>query len=67
MDIIYHVYLKNKCISHSLNEIQFQRLWNYLHITMGRSNGTEYSESDLSYERLTLDKLDKDNILNSSY
>lgn len=63
MDSIYHIYLKNKCVSHNLTEMQFLRVWNYLSIHLARGN-SKYDESDLSYEKL---KVDRDTILNSSY
>lgn len=55
MTKIYHVYAKNKCLYHSLNEDQFNEIWENLKGMVGLMK-TEYTEDDLSYEELTVNR-----------
>jgi hypothetical protein len=52
---IYHIYAKDTCIFHSINEEEFQVTWNTLQRMVGIMK-TEYSEGDLTYEELTVNK-----------
>ena len=52
---IYHIYAKDKCIFHSLREEEFETTWSTLKNLVGLMK-TDYSESDLSYEELLLNK-----------
>jgi hypothetical protein len=52
---IYHIYAKDKCIFHSLREEEFDTTWNTLKNLVGLMK-TDYSESDLSYEELLVNK-----------
>ena len=52
MQKIYHIYAKDKCIFHSIQEEEFQVTWDTLNRMVGIMK-TEYSEKDLSYEELT--------------
>ena len=52
MEKIYHIYIKNKCILHSIKEEEFYTTWNTLK-NMISIIKTEYTEKDLSYEELT--------------
>ena len=52
MQKIYHIYAKDKCIFHSIQEEDFQVTWDTLNRMVGIMK-TEYSEKDLSYEELT--------------
>ena len=60
---IYHIYAKDKCIFHSIQEEEFQVTWDTLNRMVGLMK-TEYSINDLSYEELLLNK---EVILNSSH
>lgn len=51
MNKIYHIYAKDKCLYHSLNEEEFNSIWSDLRRMVGIMK-TEYSENDLSYEEL---------------
>lgn len=62
-DKIYHIYVKDKCLAHSVNEEEFSRLWNTLK-NMIDVIQTEYTIQDLSYEELSLNR---EMILNSSH
>jgi hypothetical protein len=53
MEKIYHIYIQNKCVFHSLNEKEFQNIWKIIS-----------SLKESSYEELFTDK---EVILNSSY
>ena len=55
MDKIYHIYAKDKCFYAGLNETKFQAVWKDLNLMVGLLK-TDYSESDLSYEELTVHK-----------
>ena len=60
---IYHIYAKDKCLMHSVQEEEFQLTWDTLNKLVGIMK-TEYSVNDLSYEELLLNK---EVILNSSH
>jgi hypothetical protein len=63
MEKIYHIYIKDICIVHSLKEEEFNTTWKSLNNMIGLLK-TDYTEKDLSYEELTINK---EVILNSSY
>ena len=48
---IYHIYIKDRCVYHSLNESQFQEIWLQLNSLVGLMK-TDYEAEDLSYEKL---------------
>jgi hypothetical protein len=52
---IYHIYAKDKCIFHSIQEEEFQVTWDTLNRMVGIMK-TEYSTNDLSFEELILNK-----------
>ena len=52
---IYHIYAKDKCLFHSIDEDEFQVTWNTLNHLVGLMK-TDYSVNDLSYEELTVNK-----------
>jgi hypothetical protein len=60
---IYHIYLKNKCIYHSLSEDEFKKTWEMIHNFIDIA--TEIEKEDLEYEELTLPK--KEIVLSSSH
>ena len=55
MNKIYHIYAKDKCLYHSLNVEEFHKIWDELNKMVGIMK-TDYNESDLSYEELTVNK-----------
>lgn len=55
MQKIYHIYAKDKCLFHSINEDEFNITWNTLNRLVGLMK-TDYSEKDLSYEELIFSK-----------
>ena len=55
MNKIYHIYAKDRCLYHSLNEEDFKSIWNGLNKIVGIMK-TDYNEYDLSYEELIIDK-----------
>ena len=55
MEKIYHIYAKDNCLFHSVKEDEFSTVWNTLHQMVGIMK-TSYTESDLSYAEVTLDK-----------
>ena len=55
MQKIYHIYAKDKCLFHSINEEEFDVTWNTLNRLVGLMK-TDYSEKDLSYEELIFSK-----------
>ena len=60
---IFHIYVKNKCIYHSLNESEFKKTWEMIHNYL-RLVDCENQKQELSYEELIISK---EIILNSSY
>jgi hypothetical protein len=61
MDKVYHIYVKNECIYHSLTKEKFKELWDFVQkITWI----TEIHEDDIQYEEVSIDK---EFSLNSSY
>jgi hypothetical protein len=63
MEKIYHIYLGNKCILHSVKEEDFKITWNTLNHMVGLMH-TDYDTDDLNYEELFMNK---EVILNSSH
>jgi hypothetical protein len=63
MEKIYHIYAKNNCLVHSIREEEFNCIWNTIKNLVSILN-SDYSESDLSYEELVVNK---EILLNSSY
>ncbi len=63
MQKIYHIYAKNKCIFHSIQEEDFQVTWDTLNRMVGIMK-TDYSVNDLSFEELVINK---EMVLNSSH
>ena len=63
MQKIYHIYAKDKCLFHSIDEEEFQVTWNTLNRLVGLMK-TDYSVNDLSYEELFVNK---EMVLNSSH
>jgi len=55
MEKVFHIYAKDKCIFHSLKEEEFSVTWNTLNRLVGLMS-TEYTEKDLSYIELTMNK-----------
>lgn len=55
MKKIYHIYAKDTCIFHSINEEEFQVTWDTLQRMVGIMR-TEYSAEDLTYEELTVNR-----------
>ena len=50
-DTTYHIYAKEKCLYHNLNEEDFEEKWQMLKVMIDLLGG-DYTEKDLSYERL---------------
>jgi hypothetical protein len=63
MEKIYHIYLKNECVLHSIKEEDFQNTFNILKNLVNILN-VEYNENDLTYEELIVNR---EMILNSSH
>jgi len=61
---IYHIYVKNNCLYHSLPEEEFKKTWNMIHNFLSVTNCTSISKDDVNYEELSVCK---DVILNSSH
>lgn len=55
MEKIYHIYIKDRCVYHSLKEEEFKDKWetlkNLVDLLM-----TNYDKSDISYEELQVNK-----------
>jgi len=60
---MYHIYAKKECLFHSLKEEEFHKTWKDLNNMVGLMH-TDYTNDDLSYEELCVNK---EAILNSSH
>lgn len=63
MEKIYHIYLRDRCLFHSIKEEEFQTTWKTLNNMVGIMK-TDYNAEDLSYEEVSVNK---EASLNSSY
>jgi hypothetical protein len=61
MNKIYHIYVRNECIYHSLPKEDFDKLWDFVKKLTWL---TEIDETDIQYEEVTINK---EFVLNSSY
>ena len=61
MDKLYHIYVKNECVYHSLPKEDFDRLWDFVQKLTWL---TEINPNDIQYEEVTVNK---QLISNSSY
>ena len=55
-ETLYHIYAKGECIYHSLSEEKFSEIWDMLH-KMIELLDSNFSEEDLQYEKVTVNKL----------
>jgi hypothetical protein len=60
---IYHIYAKDRCLFHSIKEEEFNTTWKTIKNMVGIMK-TDYTENDLSYEEMTVNK---EIALNSSH
>ena len=60
----YHIYLKEKCIYHSLSENEFKNTWNMIQNLLEVIQTKEVSKKDISFEKVYVDK---EIVLNSSH
>jgi len=65
---LYHIYLKNECVLHSLSEENFKSSWETLQNLVGLVK-TDYHSEDLSYEVVDVlqDREDISNLSDSSH
>jgi hypothetical protein len=63
MEKIYHIYIKNKCVLHTIEEKDFQITLSNLKNLVSLLD-VEYNTEDITYEELVMNK---ELILNSSY
>jgi len=52
---IYHIYAKDRCLFHSIKEEEFNTIWKTIKNMVGIMK-TDYTENDLSYEELIVNK-----------
>lgn len=55
MEKIYHIYIKDRCVYHSLSEEDFKDKWDTLK-NLVELLTTDYSKTDISYEELLVNK-----------
>lgn len=55
---VYHIYAKDKCLYHCVDEEEFKNTWESLKGMVGLMK-TDYTLDDLSYEELTVQKGDE--------
>jgi hypothetical protein len=60
---IYHIYAKDRCLFHSINEEEFEVTWKTIRNMVGLMK-TDYNIEDLTYEELSISK---ETSLNSSH
>ena len=61
-ETLYHIYLKDKCIYHSLTEAEFDLIWKMIYEFLSITDDSK--KNDLSYEEVVRSK---ELILNSSH
>jgi hypothetical protein len=52
---IYHIYAKDRCLFHSINEEEFEVTWKTIRNMVGLMK-TDYNIEDLTYEELSISK-----------
>jgi hypothetical protein len=62
---IYHIYLKDECVLHSLSEENFRSSWETLQNLVGLVK-TDYQSEDLSYEVIIQEGEDISNLSDTS-
>ena len=55
MEKIYHIYIKDRCVYHSLSEEEFKDKWETLR-NLIELLSTNYDKTDISYEELIVNK-----------
>ncbi len=55
MEKLYHIYAGNKCLFPNIKEEDFSVTWNTVKGMVGLMQ-TDYTEEDLSYEMVTLNR-----------
>lgn len=55
MEKIYHIYVKGRCVYHSLNEEDFKEKWETLR-NLVELLDTGHDKDDISYEELVVNK-----------
>lgn len=61
MNKLYHIYVKNECVYHSLSKEDFDKLWDFVQKLTWL---TDINETDIQYEEVTYNK---ELVLNSSH
>ena len=61
MDNLYHIYVKNECVYHSLPKEEFDKLWDFVQKLTWL---TDIDPNDIQYEEVVVNK---QLISNSSY
>jgi len=61
MNKLYHIYVKNECVYHSLSKEDFDKLWDFVQKLTWL---TDIDENDIQYEEVTYNK---ELVLNSSH
>lgn len=56
---VFHIYLKDRCVSHSLSQKQFENNWQLLNNLVSILT-TNYSVEDLSYEEVEYKREDSE-------
>ena len=56
---VFHIYLKDRCVSHNLTEGQFRSNWELLNNLVGIMK-TDYKATDLSYEMVEYNREDSE-------
>jgi hypothetical protein len=55
MEKVYHIYVKDRCLFHSVKEEEFETTWKTLTNMVGIMH-TDYNIEDLSYEELMINR-----------
>ena len=58
MEKVYHIYAKKECLYTNLNEKEFNKTWETLKGMVGLMK-TDYTLEDLSYEELTVQRINE--------
>lgn len=53
---VYHIYIKNKCVYHSLSESEFDSIWLMIQKLLEVMNTNEITKNDINFEKVSVNK-----------
>lgn len=53
---VYHIYIKDRCVYHSLSENEFDNTWLMMQNLLDIMDTKEISKNDISFEKVSVNK-----------